>query len=281
MRSRTARIDLLILLAAAALAFPCTAHAVTAVSPSTLFGIAEDPNQLNLVNPNTGAPVLVGNLGLEASNSDMAYDSSTGRMWVSDASTEGWAQTGLAWIDMKTGHATFVGDHGSSINVAGLAYVPVANKLYGSDMDSNNLVTVDRATGAITAVGPFGIVGMRDLAYDPVNDQLWGIDGFSLFMINRTTGNAQYIGKLASFTWQNIMDSLAFDPVTRQLYGGDWGGAFGSRNATLYRISTVNGAATVIGSTGLQLLGALEFGPQIFADGVESGGLTRWSGKAP
>lgn len=281
MHARSRPLDRL-LLVLAALALPQPAAAVTAVSTSTLFGIAEDPNELNLVSPVNGAPSLVANLGLDASNSDLAYDSTRGRLYMSDASIDNFAETGLAVVDMTTGRATFLGDHGASINIAGLAYVPANDTLYGSDMDSNDLVTVERTTGAVTPVGPFGVIGMRDLAYDPVTDTMWGIDGFSLFTVNRATGNARYVGRLGSFTFSNLMDSLAFDPQTRQLFGGDWGGTFGSgRNATFYKISTVNGAAVALGSTGLHLLGALEFGPQILVDGFERGSLAKWSGVTP
>jgi hypothetical protein len=263
-----------------ALTLPLLAAAPLAgASPvfTTLYAIAEDPNELNTLATATAVPALVGNLGVDASNSDLAFDTSTNTLYMSDAAIGNFAQVGLAKIDLDTGLATFIGDHGTSINIAGLAYVKVNDTLYGSDMDTNQLVVVDRATGATTAVGPFGIVGMRDLAYNPSTDTLYGIDGFSLFTIDRHIGTARFIGRLGSFTFSNLMDSLAFDPASGQLYGGDWGGTFGpGRNAMLYVISPITGAATAIGRTGLHLLGGLEFGParrRIFVDGFESGSL--------
>jgi hypothetical protein len=253
---------------------------------TTLYGVAEDPNQLLTIDKATAAPALVGNLGVDASNSDLAMDPTRNILYMSDAAIDGFAQVGLAKIDLETGVASFLGDHGASINIAGLAYVKANDTLYGSDMDSNQLVTIDRNTGATTPVGPFGIIGMRDLAYNPSTDTLYGIDGFSLFTVNRSTGNATYLGRLNNtFTFSNLMDSLAFDASTGQLYGGDWGGTYGpNRNATLYVIAPVTGLATPIAHTGLHLLGALEFGPprrRIFVGGFESGALPDdWSAVA-
>jgi len=251
---------------------------------TTLYGIAEDPDQLHTIATATALPAPAGNLGVDASNSDLALDYTRNVLYMSDAAIDNWAQVGLAKIDLETGHATFIGDHGTSINIAGLAYVKGNDTLYGSDMDSNQLVTIDRNSGATTAIGPFGILGMRDLAYDPSTDTLYGIDGFSLFRINRSSGNATYIGRLGNdFSYSNLMDSLAFDASTRQLYGGDWGGMWGqSRNASLYVISPQTGAATAVGKTGLHLLGALEFAPQrqrILVEGFESrDSFGGWSG---
>jgi hypothetical protein len=277
---RTNRLALLLALAPWLAAAP-----MAGASPvfTTLYGVAEDSDSLHTIASATATPAKVGDLLVEASNTDLAYDTSTGTLYMSDASTDSYAQTGLARVDLETGVATFIGDHGSSINIAGLAYDKLDGKLYGSDMDTNQLVTVDRATGATTAVGPFGIVGMRDLAYNPSTDTLYGIDGFSLFIVDRHTGNASFIGSLGSFSFSNLMDALAFDPASGQLYGGDWGGTFGpGRNASLYVISPVTGHATAIGQTGLHLLGALEFGPvrqRILADGFEAG-LAGWSAAA-
>ena len=100
--------------------------------PSPLYGIAELSNQTVTIAPWTGAATLLGDLGLDASNGDLAYDSSTDTLYASDMTTADLQQTGLARIDRRTGAATFVGDHGDSINVAGLAYVASADLLYGA-----------------------------------------------------------------------------------------------------------------------------------------------------
>jgi len=239
--------------------------------PSPLYGIAELSNQTVTIAPWTGAATLLGDLGLDASNGDLAYDSSTDTLYASDMTTADLQQTGLARIDRRTGAATFVGDHGDSINVAGLAYVASADLLYGADMESNSLVTVDRTSGALTMVGPFGVTGMRDLAYNASTDTLYGVDGTNLFAISRATGHASFLGNLGPmFGVSNPVSALAFDPGSHQLFAGDC--------CSLYIVNTITGATDRIGGTGLTLLGAIEFGPQnLLADGFEGGSLARWS----
>jgi hypothetical protein len=242
-----------------------------ASSPPTLYGIAELTNETVLIAPWTGAAEALGDLGLDASNGDLAYDSSTDTLYASDLTTSDFLSTGLASIDRRTGAATFIGDHGGSINVAGLAYVAGADTLYGADMESNSLVTVDRATGALSMVGPFGTTGMRDLAYNPSTDILYGVDGASLFAISRATGHASFIGSLgAAFGVSNPVSALAFDRGSHLLYAGDC--------CSLYTVDTITGLATRVGGTGRSGLGAIEFGPQIHGDGFESGALQLWSG---
>ena len=254
-----------------ALALAAPLGAVQPTSTSTLYGIAELSNQTVVIARGTGAATLLGDLGLDASNGDLAYDSSTDTLYASDMTTADLQQTGLARIDRRTGAATFIGDHGDSINVAGLAYVASGDVLYGADMESNSLVIVDRTTGALTMVGPFGVTGMRDLAYNASTDTLYGVDGANLFAISRATGHASFLGNLGPmFGVSNPVSALAFDAASHQLFAGDC--------CSLYTVNTITGAATRIGGTGLTLLGAIEFGPQnLLADGFESGTLGRWS----
>lgn len=254
-----------------ALAIGAPLAAVQPISTATLYGIAELSNQTVTISRGTGAATVLGDLGLDASNGDLAYDSSTDTLYASDMTTPDMQQTGLARIDRRTGAATFIGDHGDSINVSGLAYVASADLLYGADMESGSLVIVDRATGALTMVGAFGVTGMRDLAYNPSTDTLYGVDGANLFAVSRATGHASFLGNLGPlFGVSNPVSALAFDAAAHQLYAGDC--------CSLYVVNTITGAADRIGGTGMTQIGAIEFGPQnLLADGFESGTLGRWS----
>ena len=86
----------------------------------------------------------------------LALDTSTNTLYMSDACLDSCTTIGLARIDLATGALTFIGSHETSSNVGGLAYVAANDTLYGSDMDSHDLVTVDRTTGKLTAIGRRG-----------------------------------------------------------------------------------------------------------------------------
>jgi hypothetical protein len=48
-----------------------------------------------------------------------------------------------------------------------LAFDPNTNTLYGSDLGTNQLITINTATGAGTAAGALGFNGVVGLAFDP------------------------------------------------------------------------------------------------------------------
>jgi hypothetical protein len=85
-----------------------------------------------------------------------------------------------------------------------------------------------------------------DLAYDPYNHILYG-SGTNvnvLCKMNLTTGQPAAVGSYGSGV--SSMQALAFDPVTRYLYG-----AYGFTNGDgFYRIDPATGLATLIGHSG-------------------------------
>jgi hypothetical protein len=134
-----------------------------------------------------------------------------------------------------------------------------ASLLYATDTDTQELFVVSPTNGTASLVGSFGVSGfMADLAYDAVGDVLYGTTTGTdnLYTINRTTGAATLIGPLG----QSFMHSLAYDNVSRILYGISFSISDDPISSTLYRISTTTGQATPIGNVGV----ASEAGNPIF-----------------
>lgn len=106
------------------------------------------------------------------------------------------------------------------------------------DAGSSNLYTVDTTTGALTLVGATG-APLNGIAYDEVNDIMYGAASYNLYTINRSTGTATMIGGWGS---SYLMIDIGFGGGV--LYGHD------IITDSIYTINTSTGAATLVGATG-------------------------------
>jgi uncharacterized protein DUF11/carboxypeptidase family protein len=122
------------------------------------------------------------------------------------------ANSNLYSID-ATGAPTLIGATGFS-NFAGLAIDPASGILYGVELGTSRLFTVNRTTGAATLVGALSpaVGGVGDITFDPAGQLIgtsFGSGGNLLFDINKTTGavtNARTVGGSAP-------QGLAFAPA--------------------------------------------------------------------
>ena len=137
-----------------------------------------------------------------------------------------------------TGVGTAVGPLGFT-RVVGLAFDPNTSTLYGVDVQSDQLITIDVVTGAGTAVGSLGFGGVQGLAYDAVAGVLYGTDVMTnqLITIDPLTGAGTSVGPLGF----DAVRGLAFDPAAGILYGSEV-----SLNELL-TIDTSTGEGTSIG----------------------------------
>ena len=85
-----------------------------------------------------------------------------------------------------------------------------AGILHGSDVFSDELLTINTSTGAGTSVGALGFDRVEGLAFDPNTNTLYGsdFDTEKLLTINTSTGAGTPVGALG-FT---IVSGLAFVP---------------------------------------------------------------------
>ncbi|MCE0484228.1 MAG: lactonase family protein [Methylacidiphilales bacterium] len=106
------------------------------------------------------------------------------------------------------------------------------------DQGNNRFGTIDLYTGKFTQLGSIGSALVNDIAYSPDNI-LYGIEGSSLVIFNQQNGAITTVGNFGV----SGIESLAFDPVSGQLYAASQG--------SLYRVDRVTGVATLIGSFGV------------------------------
>lgn len=148
---------------------------------------------------------------------------------------------------------------------------------YESTNGFTDLVRVNPITGQILETvdhGPVSLAGMEFVngtLYAAVigtgggpGDPEGGQGGSTLATVDLTTGNLNTIG---SITAPSVISGLAYDEATDTLYGVTAGGL----PADLIIINRATGQSTVVGATGYQRIGSIEFGP----DGFLYGGTTQ------
>jgi hypothetical protein len=167
-----------------------------------------------------------------------------GKLTASDGQSLDWFGSSVA-VD---GDTTVVGAHGADGDctigdtVRALAFDPGTSILYGVDASSDELITIDTATGAGTPIGPLGFGAVTGLAFDSGTQTLYGADESfdQLIAIDTATGAGAAIG---SFGFSRVR-ALAFDPGTSTLYGVD------DTTDKLITIDTLTGAGSAVGPVG-------------------------------
>ena len=121
----------------------------------------------------------------------------------------------------------------------GLAFDPGTSTLYGTDVTSDQLITIDVATGNGTAVGALGFDKVLGLAFDPASNTLYGTDEktFKLITIDTWTGAGTSVGPLGP----HKVSGVGFDSGTNTLVGAD------ALRLQLLDIDTALGSAIAIG----------------------------------
>lgn len=184
--------------------------------------------------------------------------------------------TGLYSLDINTGAPTLIGSTSVTTQTIGLSPSPTNSILYGSKPFGFLHINADGSGSS-----QFGSLGIEGLAYDPINDVVYGAINGAFFTVNPNTG-AQIVnlagpggdmeglaynngliyglmsgGTLRSYnilggTWTTIGNTginfdqigLAYDSDLDLLY------AIGDQDPNLYSLNPNTAAATIIGSTG-------------------------------
>ncbi|MCJ7619706.1 MAG: PEP-CTERM sorting domain-containing protein [Anaerolineae bacterium] len=161
-----------------------------------LYGVDEVTRQLVTCSLSTGACAGVGSLVLGFfQDTGLSFDSSGG-LWMS---TDEPSPFNFYRLDPTSGAATLIGAQGQE--VTGLAFGN--GVLYGLGGDNHdNLVIMNRTTGAATPVGPLATVRLMDGGIDFDGEGvLWGISDpqntaavpSQVFTINTATGAATFV----------------------------------------------------------------------------------------
>ena len=137
---------------------------------------------------------------------------------------------------------------------------PTDSVLFGANIVTKSLYTIDTSTGALTLVGAFGapLSALTGLAFSLDSSVLYGIDHNygCLSTINQATGAATTVG----CGGQGPL-GMARDPVTGTLYVTEYS-AFG--DDVLSIVSLVDGSRTTVGTmTGAPLVEGLSFDSEV------------------
>ncbi|HTF88094.1 MAG TPA: DUF4394 domain-containing protein [Planctomycetota bacterium] len=189
-------------------------------SADVFYTIDENADTLCTIDTNTLVITPIGPLGVTTNFGDLAYDTSTGTMYLSN----GWGTnpSELYKINLTTGAATFVGSMGIN-DVFGLAYDPVTNKLYGSRSTSAfGFIEVNRSTGAATPIGNPG-VGLDGMTFVGSTGDVVGLYAGpgSLHRLNPANGSSTLLTSGGGFV-DNC--GIAWGAASNKIFSIDWSG---------------------------------------------------------
>jgi hypothetical protein len=151
------------------------------------------------IDPFTGTMVNIGDSGDEDEViRGMAYDMVTDNLYLVGGDK-------LYTADKTTGEITLVGPSGLSMNYIGLA-CSGAGQLFGIDMTTDNLIAINKSTGAATPIGYLGfdVIYAQSIDYDHNNELLywgaWNENAYSgqLYIVNPNNASTTFIGNLGS-----------------------------------------------------------------------------------
>ena len=157
-----------------------------------------------LVTPATPASIVRGSVGA------LAYDAGAGALYGADEVT---LVNEFLGIDPDTAVATVIGARIGFEDVRGLA---VANgTVFGVDAATDQLLTIDPATGLGTAVAPLGFADINGLAYHPLTGLLYGVDNRTdvLVSIDPLTFRTAAVGPTGTQEVEGLASIPAILPV--------------------------------------------------------------------
>jgi hypothetical protein len=237
------------------------------VRPGRLFGVSfngpSGPSTLHSIDHLTGVATPIGPIGFNAVSA-MDFDSA-GTLYAIGRRPVGGVSV-LLTINTATGAGTEIGptgveNLGFGDSVSDLSFRNSDGVLYAYLEAGDGLGTVNKLTGAITALGRSGVSCCGNgLEFSP-GDVLFHSNDTELHTLNQATGLATLVAPMvfpfpeADFPRINAMD---YQPGTGVLFGSLIKGFGSSRVSYLVTVNTTNGVVTVVGQT-VTLLDAIAF----------------------
>jgi len=189
----------------------------------SLLTVRTTDNTLVAIDTMTLAMTDVGPLGTDFDFGEVAWDSTSGTLWMID----GRPLEALFTVDLGTGAATLVGVHAID-DLFGLAHDPTTGTLYGSGESPTGFYSLNQATGAATFIGDPGVAA-DGLTYDSTRDQVVGLAaGGPLNLIDRATGAPTLLSN------EGFVNNcgLAYDPFDDLYWAITWSGSLYSYDPT-------------------------------------------------
>lgn len=237
----TQRSSILLVLTAGALLF----SPANSAHSQLYFSRDDSGDGLYILDTVTGAATQVGVSGVTSNTVGLSESADPTKLFGSTFSKLHLINTdGSGFVDL------------GAAGLEGLAFDPVANKLYGSlgneqgGVPNYNLYVIDQSTGAIQSVLADPPVDIEGLAYG--NGGVYGLPRFDdhLYFYNPITNSWSVVGD-TNVVWN--LSGLAYDPIQNVLYGK------GFQDTFLYRIDPSTAATVVVGNTGIAQGGGLAF----------------------
>jgi hypothetical protein len=188
------------------------------------YAVNQGNDSLCTIDTTNGAVTTIGPLGTNFAYGDLAYDPTTGTMYMVDGWGQGIGQPStLFTVDLNSGLATTVGSLNTA-NIFALVYDPQSNKLFGavSTIAPNGFFEIDRTTGNATFVGNPGH-DLDGLTYVGSSGELVGVlaGPGTVHSIDRATGASTLVSPGGGFI-NNC--GVAWAPSNNRMYVVDVSG---------------------------------------------------------
>lgn len=219
--------------AAAFLVAPSLASALPAPSLFATTGGTGDskviapPSNLWKLDPATGAPTAIGNTGYAITG--LAQDPTTGILYGVSNFKSPLLPLTLLTINPATGATTPVGSLGVERKIADISFNSLGQLFGWWDEPEDNLVSIDKATGAVTLIGNADISTYGSGSAFDLNDTFWLLgDGEgepppneegTYYTVDTNTGAATVRGRLSPIDAnESAISAAAFDCARTTLY---------------------------------------------------------------
>lgn len=231
-----------------AMAAGCNSPTSPSSRPTALYATAQEGSVLVEIDPAAGAARVIGPLNVSgafalAARSDGVF------FTVTDSGFTANPDARLATVNPRTGGATVFGQpFGVYLRMMGLAF-SADGTLYGSSPITQSLYRLDLGTGRPERVGPFGVNGVMDLAFDP-GGTMYANTTRAIYRVDPRTGTAALVTPVSG---AQMLMGIAFD-TNGTLYATTF-----MSESELYRVDLTTGSATLVGRTGQSFVHSAEF----------------------
>src|SRR5205085_4717407 len=163
-------------------------------------GSITDTSALYSIDTATGVSTLIGKSLIQITSrmTSITYDS-TSSNWYAVA--VGVPFTVLFKVNVTSGSLVFIGSVQNSVSVVSISFAKNGT-LFGVDNINDNLIKINKFTGATTVVGPLGmsIASYQGMDFNPITGILYmtaNTPSPKLLTIDTTTGTASIVGDLS------------------------------------------------------------------------------------